>query len=73
MHGDIAPIINTKRFGVLYEFCICHQVFQVLVNLPVLDVHLCLKGWWEGGAGKEETKIINTLTTGQCLNCDCHH
>jgi len=34
------------------------QVHQALLQLPMIEVRMSIQGWWEGGAGKQETKPV---------------
>ena len=39
----------------------------VLNNLPNLEVSLSVKGWWEGGSGREEVRTVAPPSAGACL------
>ena len=40
------------------------QLYQVIGNLPQIQVNLEVKGWWEGGEGQQEARKVNTSHTG---------
>nr|XP_022293850.1 activating signal cointegrator 1 complex subunit 3-like [Crassostrea virginica] len=40
------------------------QLYQVIGNLPQIQVNLQVKGWWEGGEGQQEARNVNTSHTG---------
>ena len=44
---------------------VCFQMYDVLVHLPVINVSLSLKGWWETGEGTQETRPIPHNVTGK--------
>ncbi|KAI0228850.1 Activating signal cointegrator 1 complex subunit 3 [Lamellibrachia satsuma] len=62
---DGRPQVLSKMLAQELSQTQINQIYDVLVHLPVINVSLSLKGWWETTEGEQETRPVpQNITSG---------